>query len=321
MKATRIFFTSMIVLMAIIISSCENTPAPTAEIFATIDGYKVTFEPTVTDTQTYLWDFGDGKGTSTEAKPVYTYESFGDYTVKLTVTGEGGTSSTTKVVTILATSVKDLLTGGIKATNGKTWVLSKTPTTGFDGAGTISSAPYLLEVAPVVPADALNTIGLGDEYDEFTFSFDGKYKMNLRNGKALTGYLFALANGLTISVANSDMGLCAAGYSAPSSATWTLNTNDLVMSDVIKSATDYSDNPVHGPVTIKCPKGWISLTQGAFFGVYDFPATAKFVIDEITSTKMKASLFLCGYATNFPNSPNVQLPNTMLHLTFESKAK
>ena len=55
-----------------VISCSKDTPAPTAEIFATIDGYTVTFNPTVTDVSTYAWDFDDGE-TSTEAKPVHTY--------------------------------------------------------------------------------------------------------------------------------------------------------------------------------------------------------------------------------------------------------
>jgi PKD repeat protein len=38
----------------------------------------------------YLWDFDDGT-TSTEFEPVHTFEEYGYYNVKLTVTGQGGT--------------------------------------------------------------------------------------------------------------------------------------------------------------------------------------------------------------------------------------
>ena len=37
-----------------------------------------------------MWDFGDGE-TSTEENPSHTYSAGGDYTVKLTATGEEGT--------------------------------------------------------------------------------------------------------------------------------------------------------------------------------------------------------------------------------------
>jgi hypothetical protein len=41
----------------------------------------------------WLWDFGDGE-TSTELTPLHTYESAGNYTVKLTVTDSNGNIST-----------------------------------------------------------------------------------------------------------------------------------------------------------------------------------------------------------------------------------
>jgi len=46
-----------------------------------------------------LWQFGDG-GTSTSSVATHTYAASGQYTVTLTVSGPGGSSSTSKVVTI-----------------------------------------------------------------------------------------------------------------------------------------------------------------------------------------------------------------------------
>jgi hypothetical protein len=43
----------------------------------------------------YLWDFGDGQ-TSTERNPTHTYATDGFFTVKLTVTGDGGPSTISK---------------------------------------------------------------------------------------------------------------------------------------------------------------------------------------------------------------------------------
>ncbi len=43
----------------------------------------------------YLWDFGDG-GTSTEKNPAHLYTIAGNYTVKLTVSGPGGSATKTK---------------------------------------------------------------------------------------------------------------------------------------------------------------------------------------------------------------------------------
>lgn len=59
---------------------------PVAEFTYTVDGNTgtVTFTNKSTDAASYSWDFGDGKGTSTEENPVYTYDVTGSYKVKLT---------------------------------------------------------------------------------------------------------------------------------------------------------------------------------------------------------------------------------------------
>ena len=77
--------------------SGANNPAPST----------VSFTSTTTNTTNYLWDFGDN-GSSTAANPQHLYTAGGVYTVKLTVTGAGGTTSITKTVNIGAalTNVK-----------------------------------------------------------------------------------------------------------------------------------------------------------------------------------------------------------------------
>jgi PKD repeat protein len=79
------------------IYSGANNPAPST----------VSFTSTTTNATNYLWDFGDN-GSSTIANPQHLYTAAGVYTVKLTVSGAGGTTSTTKTVNIGAalTNVK-----------------------------------------------------------------------------------------------------------------------------------------------------------------------------------------------------------------------
>ena len=48
----------------------------------------------------YLWDFGDGMGTSTETNPVYTYAAAGTYTVTLDITGPCGADTVEMAVTV-----------------------------------------------------------------------------------------------------------------------------------------------------------------------------------------------------------------------------
>lgn len=46
----------------------------------------ITFQSNSLAAESYLWDFGDGIGSSTEANPTYEYPNFGTYSVTLTVT-------------------------------------------------------------------------------------------------------------------------------------------------------------------------------------------------------------------------------------------
>jgi len=70
----------------------------TASSFSGQAPFTVTFTeyPSISGTITsYLWDFGDGT-TSTDQNPSHTYTKGGNYTVKLTVTGPGGSNSLEK---------------------------------------------------------------------------------------------------------------------------------------------------------------------------------------------------------------------------------
>jgi PKD repeat protein len=58
-------------------------PAPLAVVFSSVSGGS---------RSTYLWDFGDGS-TSTEPNPIHTYSTVGTFTFRLTVTGPGGSST------------------------------------------------------------------------------------------------------------------------------------------------------------------------------------------------------------------------------------
>jgi PKD repeat protein len=55
---------------------------------------------------TYLWEFGDGNS-STEFEPEHTYEEFGLYNVKLTVTGDGGREYAYRLVEVYRMPVVD----------------------------------------------------------------------------------------------------------------------------------------------------------------------------------------------------------------------
>ena len=88
----------------------EPTPGPTPEVTpvpAPVAAFgwsatllAVAFTNASTDAETWEWDFGDGAG-SVERNPEHLYLAPGDYTVRLTVTGPGGTDSVEHIVTVV----------------------------------------------------------------------------------------------------------------------------------------------------------------------------------------------------------------------------
>ncbi|MEP5610948.1 MAG: PKD domain-containing protein [Cyclobacteriaceae bacterium] len=80
----------------------DPNPEPTASFTFTIDDSNpltVSFQNTSENTDSYVWDFGDGSS-ATSINPEYTYLTEGTYNVKLTVTGEGGTDQASRSVTV-----------------------------------------------------------------------------------------------------------------------------------------------------------------------------------------------------------------------------
>ncbi len=312
MKKQSVFFIAA-TLMAVLLISCEKDDPPTASFTAAINGYEVTFTSKVTKATTYSWDFGDG-GTSTEANPVHTYDESGTFTVKLTVKGDGGQAVATEEVEVLA-SFEELLTGGPSAPNGKTWVLCRGYEAGVDGGGVINNDMWVMLGSE---ENALDVIGMGQEYDnEFTFYYDGTYEINLVNDTAIAATLFGIFGGeVTLyTMEDNALGLNLSSYTVPENATWTLHEEPLVI-DVITNPLGTDVPAPHGDVTITGKK-WISLSEGAYFGILDFPSTRKFVIKEITEDKMKVALFVCAYWSDPTGSGSI--PTYFYHLTFVPK--
>ena len=76
-----------------------NKPAPAT----------VTFTGSATNATSYKWDFGDNTS-STDLNTTHNYTTGGVYTVKLTATGQGGSTSTSKTINIAAAYTKVTIT-------------------------------------------------------------------------------------------------------------------------------------------------------------------------------------------------------------------
>ena len=89
--------------------------APIAGFTVAKSGLEATFTNTSNFGDSYVWDFGDGTGTSTEENPTYTYAEEGTYTVKLIATNNDGSDEFLKDV-IFGNS-NNLITNGTFSDN------------------------------------------------------------------------------------------------------------------------------------------------------------------------------------------------------------
>jgi len=311
MKKSLLYLIQSFVILTVLFSSCAKEPTLGA-IEATIDDYKVLFSASITDADTYLWDFGDGT-TSTDESPVHIYDNSGNYTVTLLVSGRGGEAMSTTQIEIFPTFI-EMLTGGENAVNGKSWILTGTYIEGINGGSVVDNAMAI--IIPTVD-DILTIIGLGEEYDnEFTFFADGQFKVDVKNGIALTAGIYATVNDIITDTGNENntMGIYAATYSAPESASWTLHNEDLIL-DVI---TNPFGMDVPAPVESRTISGkkWISISDDAFFGILDYPTTRKFILKDITPERMDVALFICLYTYD---ENTLDVPTYLYHLSFVPK--
>jgi PKD repeat protein len=102
---------SALLIAAITFYGCEkkddrpatsNPTPPVADFTYVVTNHitrTVAFTNASTYANSYSWDFGDAS-TSTLVSPQNSYPSYGNYTVKLTANGEGGTNIATKTVSI-----------------------------------------------------------------------------------------------------------------------------------------------------------------------------------------------------------------------------
>ena len=296
------------ILLLLCFSSCKEEDMldpPTANIFFSVVDKQVAFTALTTDADNWTWDFGDGS-TSTEKAPVHVYEEGGVYTVKLSATGPEGSADATVEVS-LALSVRQMLTGGSSAPNGKTWRISA----GHSEQDAITFTDPDLTVVESVPAGALGLfLGLGEEYeDEFTFKMDGSYSHDTKNGGAFAGLVFTLVNQLNIvkiTEASQSFGFAVTEYTPESGATFTLTEGEDFSIDVVSQI----DGETTGVLSFENAMT-LDFSGTEFIGLMDF--TRKCVIQEITPDKMRLAMFMSA-----TQGAHITKPSLVVIFTFEA---
>lgn len=103
--------------MALAVSCGEDEPSvekPLAIFDFVVNANRsgqVSFTSEALRADSYAWDFGDGKGTSTEENPTYTYTEAGTFEVTLTVKNAGGEHSASLEVEVFI-GAAELITDG-----------------------------------------------------------------------------------------------------------------------------------------------------------------------------------------------------------------
>jgi PKD repeat protein len=291
---------AVIGLLVLSFSSCKKeTPAPTVTIFASVDGYQVAFTATVTDVDSYAWEFGDGE-TSSEKDPVHVYAQSGSYTAKLVVTGGGGTADATVDVTIVASKL-EMLTGGPAAKNGKSWSFGTVAGSG-DG---IYKADADFTMEDPIPSGILTFIGLQSEYeDQFIFHNDMSYTHDARNDSVVCNIIYAMLNQIPFRPSAEDAIVLAPFTPAASTFTFTEGT-DLKLEVTSDDDKDNTWEVTWSDVDVLEVKG----TE--FFGLQDF--TRKYIVFNIAPDQLQLGIFISA-----TDGSKLNYPSHMIKMTFVS---
>lgn len=273
-----------------------------ADIFYSLEGKRVAFQGLTHSASDWVWDFGDGT-TSTAQNPVHTYADGGYYIATLTATDANGETVVKEVQLAVDLTPYILLTGGPTDVDGKTWKL----TAAHPAEDKLANADA--DFSPIeqpLPQGAFDLIlGMGEIYqDEFTFHFDGRYEIDVKDDNAAFSgliYQFATTGGAGIvNPSGQDFGLCTGLFEPQEGMTFThVESETFVLPSV------------YGPGGILEFPGTSTLdfSAGAYIGFLDFQS--KVVVQEIKDNSMRLVMFMAA------SQDFIGVNTHALELTFE----
>ena len=312
-RLKNVFVLGIALMLGFLITSCgeDPKPVPTVKLVVnSIDGFTVDIAAEATDATSWSWEYGDGNTSTTEGGHFYTYTERGDFTIKCTVTGEGG--SVTASVDVHIATKKEILTG-------KTWVLSNEG--GNNGMGFHITTDLVLSY-PITTGvlENLNALrGNGEDYDftaeyqdEYTFNEDGTYSVDYKNGNVLASWVYS-REGTVVGYVD-VVGMAALQIPALTNATWALHENEAL---TINTVYDQDQNNADGVEETINFTGidYITFTNGGFLGIKDYTSTV--ILRSISENELVVTIFFHGYENG---GLGLDEPSYFFNFTFKPKA-
>lgn len=337
-------FNYLNVLIAVFIigagfTSCEEEGEPAyVNIHPYIEKYEVTWAVKAIGVSSFTWDYGDGTTSNETGVHSHVYENSGDYTVTVTATGEGGTSTTVEHISI-APGIEEILAG--PDDSGKTWVLTQEE---GNFAGALGPGPVANDMeiySMLIPNGVMAYAGLGSEYsDEFTFFKDGTYKVSVKNNMSMAGLIYGIITELIRIPSNipNELPLCAIAYQ-DMEGSWALSYEDKEVTtfnmftsqtiENVKFTFAEDDNTKEAELKLSSGSyiGFTDLTYPAIphYGLPNPVDNSFYIIREITPEYMHVAIGISAYVNEegmpfLPDgTPTFALPTMILHLTLVPK--
>lgn len=300
-----------------------------ATIFHSVKEKQVAFTALTHSAVSWSWDFGDGN-TSAERNPVHVYEVGGYYKAVLTASDDAGNTATSEVKLAIELTPYALLTGDWTEENykGKTWKLNSNHSEKDILANSDATLSLFDEDIPFLPAGTLGLyLGLGEAYnDEFTFSFDGSYTQDTKDGSAFGGIVYAMVmQQLGQTKITKTGGKAVFGQDAFAFTSYTPAANAKF---VLNEKEDFSIMTIPDFATSVVPPGIPVVTyydvmtidfpnSTEFVGIRDFQR--KVIVQEITDKSMRLVMFLTmSPEAIVSQSPLIVLSTNAMVLTFEA---
>ncbi|WP_197515679.1 PKD domain-containing protein [Arthrobacter sp. U41] len=234
------------------IAPAGTNPPPAASFTATPTSGTVPLTVNFTDTSTgpptaWAWDFGDS-GTATTQNPAHTYSIAGTYTARLTATNAGGSTSSTRTITV------NPAVPGAPVTS-----FTATPT-----SGTVPLTVNFTDTSTGSPTSWAWDFGDGGtattQNPAHTYSIAGTYTARLTATN--TGGSTSSTRTITVNPAGTSPGITVRGSTTTSTATATTTVAlaapaGRTAGDVLIASFTADWNP-----TVAVPAGWIAIVNG-----------------------------------------------------------